>query len=100
VTDCHPAGTRCARGRRGSDSFKQLDLALAKNFKVYGGELQVRADVLNLFNTANWGYYDDWGGGPTATPPNALGGDNDHFGKRTGVRGPMRQFKLGVNYTF
>jgi hypothetical protein len=36
-----------------------------------------------------------------STPPkNALGGDNDHFDTRTGVRGPMRQFKLGASYTF
>lgn len=103
VVDCHTGFTGangCRAVARGSDSFKQLDLALAKNFKVPGGELQLRADVLNLFNTANWGYYDDWVGGPSTPPKNALGGDNDHFDTRTGVRGPMRQFKLGVSYTF
>jgi hypothetical protein len=106
VTDCHlgfPTNTtpgQCVYVKRDSNSFKQLDMALAKNFKVYGGELQLRADVLNLFNTANWGYYDDWVGGPSTPPQNALGGDNAHFDTKTGVRGPMRQFKLGASYTF
>ncbi len=106
VTDCHGGfphdnvpGT-CVYLKRDSDSFKQLDMALAKSFKVYGGELQIRADVLNLFNTANWGYYDDWIGGPSTPPQNAFGGDNAHFDTKTGVRGSMRQFKLGVSYTF
>lgn len=106
VTDCHlgfPSDTSpgtCVYVKRNSDSFKQFDLALAKNIKVYGGELQIRADVLNLFNSANWGFYDDWVGGPSTPPKNALGGDNAHFDTKTGVRGPMRQFKLGVSYTF
>jgi outer membrane receptor protein involved in Fe transport len=103
VVDCHNGFTGpngCQAVPRGSDSFKQLDMALAKNFKVYGGELQLRIDVLNLFNTANWGYYDDWVGGPSTPPQNALGGDNAHFDTKTGVRGPMRQFKLGASYTF
>lgn len=103
VIDCHtgfsgPDGCRAVA--RGSDTFKQLDLALARSFKVWGGELQLRADVLNLFNTANWGYYDDWVGGPSTPPRNALGGDNSNFDTRTGVRGPMRQFKLGASYSF
>ena len=103
VPDCHtgfPGPTGCRAVARGSDTFKQLDLALAKNFKVYGGELQVRLDVLNLFNTANWGYYNDWVGGPSTPPKNALGGDNPDFDTRTGVRGTMRQFKLGASYSF
>lgn len=103
VVDCHTGftgPTGCTAVSRGSDSFKQMDLALAKNIKVYGGELQIRADVLNLFNTANWGFYDDWVGGGATPPQNALGGDNAHFDTKTGVRGPMRQFKLGVSYSF
>lgn len=103
VIDCHtgfdgPNGCRAVP--RGSDTFKQLDLALARNFKVWGGELQLRADVLNVFNTANWGYYNDWVGGPSTPPRNALGGDNPDFDTRTGVRGTMRQFKLGASYSF
>lgn len=100
ITDCHLGWDQCVYLEGDSDTFKQLDLALAKNFRVYGGDLQVRVDVLNLFNTANWGFYNDWGGGPTTTPANYLGGDNADLGKRTGVRGSMRQFKLGVNYAF
>ncbi|MFG6415691.1 TonB-dependent receptor domain-containing protein [Roseateles sp. DC23W] len=103
VVDCHTGfsgANGCRAVSRGSDTFKQMDLALAKNFKVWGGELQLRADVLNLFNTANWGYYDDWVGGPSTPPKNALGGDNANFDTRTGVRGSMRQFKLGASYTF
>ena len=106
ATDCHlgfaseTTPGRCVYVKRDSDAFKQFDLAVAKSFKVYGGNLQLRADVLNLFNTANWGYYDDWVGGPSTPPKNALGGDNAHFDTKTGVRGPMRQFKLGATYTF
>jgi len=100
ITDCHLGFDKCAYVEQTGDSFKQLDMALAKNFRVYGGDLQVRIDVLNLFNAANWGYYNDWGGGPTSTPSNSVGGDNPDLGKRTGVRGPMRQFKLGASYSF
>jgi len=100
VTDCHLGWNSCAYIEQNSDAFKQVDMGLAKSLKVYGGDLQVRLDVLNVFNTANWGYYNDWGGGPTSTPSNAVGGDNPDLGKRTGVRGSMRQFKLGVNYAF
>ncbi|WP_077036140.1 TonB-dependent receptor domain-containing protein [Pelomonas sp. KK5] len=106
VTDCHlgfandtTAGS-CVNVERDSENFKQFDMAIAKNFKSLGGEFQVRLDVLNLFNTANWGFYDDWVGGPSTPPANALGGDNAHFDTKTGVRGPMRQFKLGLSYTF
>jgi len=105
ITDCHlgfdtpTTSSTCVYRERDSQTFKQLDMALAKNFKVIGGELQVRLDVLNLFNTANWAFYDDWVGGPN-NPQNALGGDNAHFDTKTGVRGPMRQFKLGASYSF
>jgi outer membrane receptor protein involved in Fe transport len=100
ITDCHLGWDKCAYVEKTGDAFKQVDLGLGKSFRVYGGDLQVRLDVLNLFNSANWGFYNDWGGGPTSTPSNYLGGDNPDLGKRTGVRGSMRQFKLGLNYAF
>ncbi|MBV8604549.1 MAG: TonB-dependent receptor [Pelomonas sp.] len=107
ITDCHlgfatnTTPGQCVYVERIGDAFKQMDVALAKSFKFGAtNALTVRADVLNLFNTANWGYYDDWVGGPTATPANAFGGDNGHFNTRTGLRGSMRTFKLGASYSF
>lgn len=100
ITDCHLGFDKCVYVEQDSDKFKQLDMALAKNFKVFGRDLQVRLDVFNLFNTANWGFYNDWGGGPSTPPQNSVGGDNPDLGKRTGVRGPMRQFKIGASYAF
>ena len=107
VTDCHLGFANdttpgsCVYVARDSDSFKQFDMSLAKGFKLSGGsEFNIRLDVLNVFNTANWGFYDDWVGGPSTPPQNALGGDNAHFDTRTGVRGPMRTFKIGASYSF
>jgi outer membrane receptor protein involved in Fe transport len=78
---------------------RQVDMAVSKGFKVPGGELAIRADVLNLFNTANWNQYNDWGGGP-GNPQNWTGGDNAELGKRTGVTMPMRTVKLSLRYLF
>ncbi|MBV8379161.1 MAG: TonB-dependent receptor [Paucibacter sp.] len=100
VTDCASGWNNCVYVERTGDAFRQIDVALAKSFKFGTGALTVRADVLNLFNATNWGYYDDWVGGPTATPANALRGDNADFNARTGVRGPMRTVKLGASYSF
>jgi hypothetical protein len=56
-------------------------------------------DVLNLFNTINYGSYDDWGGGP-GNPQNYLGGDNKNLGVPGGVSGPMRTVKFSARYAF
>lgn len=84
----------------GFDFFKQFDLVLVKNIKVYGGELQICVDVFNLFNIVNWGFYDDWVGGVVMFLQNVFGGDNVYFDIKIGVCGLMWQFKFGVSYLF
>jgi hypothetical protein len=53
-----------------------------------------------VFNTINYGGYDDWGGGPSNSPQNYLGGDNSHLGVPGNVRGVMRTLKLSARYAF
>jgi hypothetical protein len=81
------------------DWTKQVDLSLTKGFKVPGGDLSLRMDVLNVLNTVNWTGYDDWGGGP-GKPQNWTGGDNATLGKRTGVGLPMRSYKLSLRFVY
>ena len=62
------------------------DLSLAKSFAVGGPVVQVRIEMFNLFNTAN---FDN---------PNAVFG-TANFGRITSAR-PMRQMQLGARLTF
>ena len=63
------------------------DLSLAKNFGLGGAsQLQFRAEVFNVFNTAN---FDN---------PNATFG-TANFGRITSAQ-PMRQIQLGARVTF
>jgi hypothetical protein len=63
------------------------DLSLAKNFGLGAGrQLQFRAEVFNVFNTAN---FDN---------PNATFG-TANFGRITSAQ-PMRQIQLGARVTF
>jgi len=55
--------------------------------------------VLNLFNTTNYGGFDDWVGGPN-NPQNAIGGDNANLDKPNSVRGDPRTFRLVLGYRF
>ena len=99
ITDCSGGWNNCVSREGASDNFNQVDVGLAKDFQLSKGAARVRLDVLNLLNTENWGYYDDWGGGP-GNPQNAVGGDNANLGKRTGLRGDMRTLKLTLSYSF
>jgi len=62
----------------------------------------LRADVLNLFNTTNYGGFDDWGGGPVGAgnPKNEVGGDNLNLGKPNSTRGDTRTLRVALNYKF
>jgi outer membrane receptor protein involved in Fe transport len=80
--------------------FNQLDLAVGRDFGVGFGRVNVRADVLNVFNTKNYGGADDWIGGPGNPPQNAYGGDNANLGKPNSMRGPMRTIRLVLGYKF
>ena len=70
------------------DDFKQFDVALSKEWDT-GTSLKyrVRADVLNVFNWANYSGYDDWRGG--ANEP-----QNPNFGVPNSISLPTRTFKL------
>ena len=49
--------------------------------------LRVRADILNVFNWANYSGYEDWRGGPNEP-------QNPNFGRPNAVSLPTRTFKL------
>jgi len=101
VTSCAKGwGSGCERYIADGGAFEQVDLMLSKEVKLpVGQKLTVRLDILNLFNKANYGKYDTWGGGP-GNPQNAWGGDNANAGKPLGLAGPMRTVKFGMKYEF
>lgn len=99
LVDCHLGFDQCTAVEGDSRDFSQFDLGVARDFGVGFGKLNLRADVLNLFNTKNYGGYDDWVGGP-GNPQNALGGDNPNLGKPNSMRGPMRTIRLAIGYKF
>ena len=100
ITSCAAGWDKCLFVKGDSNALRQFDLGLTKDFKFGFGKFQIKADVLNLFNVTNWGYYNDWGGGPSNPPQNSVGGDNADLGAKTGIRGPMRTFKLSASYSF
>lgn len=99
LTDCSAGFSKCVYRVGDKDDFKQFDLGLAKDFSLPLGKVRVRLDVLNLFNTVNYGGYDDWVGGP-GNPQNYLGGDNANLGTPNSRGGPMRTYKLGIAYSW
>ena len=102
IVDCGAGWNACRATERDATSFKQLDIGVARDFALMGGALSFRADLLNVFNTANFGGYDDWGGGPVAPgqPKNAVGGDNLNLDKPNSIRGDTRTFRLALSYKF
>jgi outer membrane receptor protein involved in Fe transport len=99
ITSCPISWDACQSFYGKPDWTRQVDMAISKGFKVPGGDVALRLDVLNVFNTVNWTGFDDWGGGP-GNPQNWTGGDNPTTGKRTGVGLPMRTYKLSARYIF
>ena len=99
ITECSQGWDRCAFQEGKGDKFQQLDLGLAKDIRLPFGRVTLRADVLNVFNTVNYGGNEDWGGGP-GNPQNFVGGDNPNLGNPTSMAGVMRTFKLGIRYLF
>lgn len=99
ITSCPLSWDACKSFYGEPSASRQVDMAVSKGFRVPGGELALRMDVLNLFNTVNWNQYNDWGGGP-GNPQNWTGGDNPDTGKRTGTSMPMRTVKLSLRYLF
>jgi outer membrane receptor protein involved in Fe transport len=103
ITSCADGWDKCKRVEGDGSSFKQVDLGVSKAFKFgAGNSFNLRADILNLFNTTNYDGLDDWGGGPVAAgqPKNAVGGDNLNLGKPNSVRGDARTLRLMASYQF
>jgi hypothetical protein len=106
IDDCHGGfdtpttnGT-CVSVKGDGGPFRQLDVGVSKDLKLGIGKLAFRMDVINLFNTVNYGSYDGWVGGPKTPPQNLLGGDNANLGVPGGFSGPMRTVKLSTKYVF
>ena len=100
ITDCSKGWDKCVSQKGEGGSFREVDVAMAKDVGVGFGKVSLRMDILNLFNTINYGSYDSWGGGPTTTPQNSIGGDNKNLGVPGGVSGPMRTVKFSARYAF
>jgi outer membrane receptor protein involved in Fe transport len=99
LIDCHLGFDQCVAVEGNAPSFRQVDASVAKEFTLLGQKFRLRADVLNLFNTTNYGGFDDWVGGP-GNPQNALGGDNANLGKPNSIRGDTRTVRLVLGYSF
>ena len=100
ITDCAAGWDKCISVKGDGGAFRQLDVGVSKDVGVGMGKFALRVDVINLFNTVNYGGYDNWGGGPSTPPKNWVGGDNDHLGVAGGIAGPMRTVKLSAKYSF
>jgi len=73
--------------------YRQVDFAVSKDFKVPGGTLRLRADLLNVFNHKNHFGYDTYRG--------LNGVPNANFGQPDGsLAGPTRTLKLGLAYAW
>ncbi|MFO1217218.1 MAG: TonB-dependent receptor [Burkholderiaceae bacterium] len=97
ITSCAAGWDQCVYIKEKGDSFNQLDLGVSREIKAAGGAFVLRADVINVFNTVNFGGYDEWGGGP-GNPQNKYGGDNANVGTPNGMGGPMRSLRVGLAY--
>ncbi|RPE81483.1 TonB-dependent receptor [Vulcaniibacterium tengchongense] len=77
----------------GTFGFKQVDLAVQKNFDTGAGFVMwVRGDIFNVFDWANYIGYDDWYGG--------FNDPNENFGRPTVQALPTRTFKLSLGFNF
>ena len=99
IVDCSGGFNSCTTAKGDASTFRQVDLGISKDVAIGIGRFTLRADVLNLFNSTNYGGYDSWGGGPN-NPQNYLGGDNANLGTPSNISGPMRTVKLSMRYAF
>jgi hypothetical protein len=98
IVDCSKGFSNCVAVKGEASTFRQVDLGVAKDIELPLGKFTLRADIINLFNTTNYGSYDSWVGGPGTA--NALGGDNANLGVPGAISGPMRTVKLSMRYAF
>ena len=102
ITSCAAGWDKCVYVKGDAQAFRQLDMGVSKAFKFGIHTVAIRADVLNLLNSTNYGGYDDWGGGPVApgNPANAVGGDNLNLGTPNSIRGDNRTLRVALSYKF
>ena len=100
MTDCSLGFSSCVSRPGEGGPFREVDVAMSKDIGVGFGKVSLRFDVLNVFNTINYGSYDSWIGGPSTPPKNAYGGDNSNLGTPGNISGPMRTVKLSARYSF
>ena len=102
VTSCAAGFDKCKFVEGDGKVFRQVDVGVSQALKFGSQSVSLRADILNLFNTANYDGADDWGGGPVAPgqPANQFGGDNLNTGKPNSIRGDTRTLRLAINYSF
>lgn len=102
LTDCSAGWNNCVYREGQAPSFRQFDISLSKAISAGPGKLTLRMDVLNLFNTYNYGGFDDWVGSPRAAgdPTNRLGGNNPNLDTPNAIRGNPRTVRLGLGYSF
>jgi hypothetical protein len=93
ITDCRAGWDQCVYVEGKSRDFSQIDLGVGKDWGVGFGKLNTRLDVLNLFNTKNYGGYNDWAGGQGEPL-------NPDLGEPNAMRGPMRTLRLVLGYKF
>lgn len=73
--------------------YRQVDVALSKDFRMPTGTLRLRADVLNVLNFKNYFGHDTYWG--------INGVPNANLGRPDGsLAGPTRTFKLGLSYAW
>lgn len=99
IVDCSTGFSNCTTLKGEATTFRQVDLGVSKDVSFAVGRFTLRADVLNLFNTTNYGGYDSFAGGP-GNSQNYLGGDNANLGVPNSISGPMRTLKLSMRYAF
>jgi outer membrane receptor protein involved in Fe transport len=102
ITNCSAGFDQCVNTEGDAPSFRQVDMGLTWGFPAWGHTFGLRLDVLNVFNTTNYGAFDDWGGGPVpaGAPRNSVGGDNLNLGNPTGIRGDPRTVKVMLSVAF
>jgi hypothetical protein len=99
IIDCSTGFANCVSRKGEGGTFRQIDLGISKSVGVGFGKVVLRADIINLLNSVNYGGYDSFGGGP-GNPQNYLGGDNRNLGVAGSVSGPTRTVKLSARYVF
>lgn len=95
-----PGGNqRILVGRARSAWFKNVDLRLSKNFlNVNGMQAAITGSLYNVFNTNNYGCFDETFLNPGANPGETV--PNPHWGKGSCFITDPRRVQIGVQYSF